>query len=275
VPELPEVETIRNELSPEIVGRRFTRVTVYDAMPVRQPDLEGFCRGLVGQKTSSLERRGKYLVFRLSNGGALIIHLKMTGVLLLNPEQADRYTRVVFQLDNGSQLIFADRRRLGSLWLVYDEKAIIGKLGPEPLSAEFSADALSRRLQKRRAPIKPVLLDQAVVAGIGNMYADEALFAAGIHPQRRANSLSLEETRDLHQAIHDVLSSAIGSKGASVDTYTRPDGGLGQAHFSFRVAHLGGRPCADCGTPIQRVTIRNRGSYFCPHCQKSPTNVPM
>jgi len=267
VPELPEVETIRNELSPEIVGRRFARVTVYDAMPVRQPDLEGFCRGLVGQKINGLERRGKYLVFRLSSGGALIIHLKMTGVLLLNPEQTGRYTRVVFQLDNGSQLIFADRRRLGSLWLVDDEKAIIGKLGPEPLSAEFSADALSRRLQKRRAPIKPVLLDQAVMAGIGNMYADEALFAAGIHPQRRANSLSLQETRDLHRAIHDVLSSAIGRKGASVDTYVRPDGGLGTAHFSFRVAHRGGRPCANCGTPIQRVTIRNRGSYFCPHCQ--------
>ena len=267
MPELPEVETIRNELSPEIVGRRFTRVTVYDAKPVRQPSVEGFCRGLEGQGIDSLERRGKYLVFRLSSGGALIIHLKMTGVLLLNPERTDRYTRVVFQFDNGSQLIFSDRRRLGSLWLVDDEKAIIGKLGPEPLAPEFTSETLAERLQKHRAPIKAVLLDQAFIAGIGNMYADEALFAARIHPQRRANSLSLQETQGLYQAIHDVLSSAIGRKGASVDTYTRPDGGLGTAHFSFRVAHRSGRPCTDCGTPIQRVTIRNRGSYFCPSCQ--------
>ena len=267
MPELPEVETIKNELSPYIVGRQFTGVTVCDAKLVRQPPVEEFRQKLLGQKVHSLERRGKYLIFHLSGGEALIIHLRMSGVLLLNSNQPDKYIRVVFHLDNGSQLIFADRRRLGALWLVENEQAIVGKLGPEPLAPEFTSETLAGRLQKHRAPIKAVLLDQTFVAGIGNMYADEALFAAKIHPLREANSLAPQEIRNLHQAIRDVLWSAIGSKGASVDTYKRPGGELGTAHFNFRVAHLGGKPCPICGATVQRLAIRNRGSYFCSNCQ--------
>lgn len=268
MPELPEVETIKSELSPHIVGRQFTGVTVYDAKPVRRPSVEEFCRELVGQKVERLERRGKYLVFHLSSGQTLIVHLKMTGVLLLNPGQVEAYVRVVFHLDNGSRLVFSDRRRLGALWLVDNEKVIISKLGPEPLAAEFTAEALAGRLQKHQAPIKAMLLDQAFLAGLGNMYADEVLFVTRIHPLRRANSLSSQEVQQLHQTIRDVLQSAIGNKGASIDTYTRPGGGLGTAHFNFRVAHRGGEPCPVCGTPIQRLAVRNRGSYFCPACQK-------
>jgi formamidopyrimidine-DNA glycosylase len=268
MPELPEVETIKDELSPHIVGRQFTGVTVCDAKIVKQPSVEEFRRKLVGQRINGLERRGKYLIFHLSGGMVLIIHLKMAGALLLNLKQTDRHTRVIFHLDNGSQLIFTDRRRLGALWLVENEQAIIGKLGPEPLAPEFTIETLAKRLYKRQAPIKAVLLDQAFVAGIGNMYADEALFAARIHPLRKANSLSPKEIKNLHKAIVDVLRSAIDSKGASVDTYKRPDGQLGTAHTNFKVAHRGGRPCPTCGTPIQRLAIRNRGSYFCPNCQK-------
>ena len=267
MPELPEVETIKSELLPHIIGRKFTGVTVCDAKLVRQPPVEEFCRKLEGQRVTSLERRGKYLIFHLSGGEVLIIHLRMSGALLLNPNQPDKYIRVVFHLDNGSQLIFADRRRLGALWLVENEQAIVGKLGPEPLAPEFTSESLAERLQKRRAPIKAVLLDQAFIAGIGNMYADEALFAAKIHPLREANSLAPQEIRNLHQAIRDVLWSAISSKGASVDTYKRPDGELGTAQFNFRVAHLGGKPCPICGAAIQRLAVRNRGSYFCPNCQ--------
>jgi len=268
VPELPEVETIRNELSPHIIGRQFTAVTVLDAKLVRQPSVKEFRQKLIGQKINSLERRGKYLIFHLYSGEVLIIHLKMSGALLLNPEQADRHTRVIFHLDNSSQIVFTDRRRLGAIWLVENEQSIIGKLGPEPLSLEFTPKTLAKRLQKHKAPIKAVLLDQAFIAGIGNMYADESLFAARIHPLRKANSLSSQEIRKLHTAIVNVLRSAIDSKGASVDTYKRPDGELGTAHSNFCVAHLGGKPCPACGTPIQRLAIRNRGSYFCPHCQK-------
>ena len=268
MPELPEVETIKNELSPHIIGRRLTEVTVLDAKLVRQPSVEELRQKLAGKKINSLERRGKYLIFHLSGGKALIIHLKMSGALLLNPEQADRHARVIFDLDNGSRIIFTDRRRLGALWLVENEQSIIGKLGPEPLIPAFTSRTLAERLQKHRAPIKAVLLDQAFIAGIGNMYADEALFAAGIHPLRQANSLSPREIENLHKAIVDVLRSAIGSGGASVDTYKRPEGELGTAHSSFCVAHRGGKPCPTCGTPIQRLAIRNRGSYFCPNCQK-------
>ena len=268
MPELPEVETIKNELSPHIVGRQFTRVTVCDAKMVRQPSVKELRRKLVGRRINGLERRGKYLIFRLSSSDVLIIHLKMAGALLLNPKQTDRHTRVIFDLDNGSRFIFTDRRRLGAIWLVENEQAIIGKLGPEPLAPEFTIETLAKRLHKRQAPIKAVLLDQAFLAGIGNMYADEALFAARIHPLRKANSLSHQEIRNLYKAIVDVLRSAINSKGASVDTYKRPDGELGTAHDNFHVAHRGGRPCPICNTPIQRLAIRNRGSYFCPNCQK-------
>jgi len=268
VPELPEVETIKNELSPYIVGRRFTKTTIRDTKPVRQPSVEEFHRKIVGQMINGLERRGKYLILRLSDGMALIIHLKMSGALLLNPEQADRHVRVIFHLDNDNQLVLTDRRRLGTIWLVENEQPIIGKLGPEPLAPRFTTQTLVKRLQKHKAPIKAVLLDQTFIAGIGNMYADEALFAARIHPLRKANSLSPQEIRRLHQAIRDVLQSAIDSKGASINTYKRPNGELGTAHSNFCVAHRGGKPCPICGTPIQRLAIRNRGSYFCPHCQK-------
>jgi formamidopyrimidine-DNA glycosylase len=268
LPELPEVETIKNELSSRLIGRRFANITVCDAKPVKQPSADDFQRGLIGLSIRDLTRRGKYLIFRLSGGNTLVIHLKMTGALLLNPKQTDSYARVIFHLDDGSRLVFIDRRRLGALWLLKNEQAIVGKLGPEPLDPEFTVETLSERLHKRQAPIKAILLDQGFIAGIGNMYADEALFAAKIHPLRKANSLSPQEIRKLHKAIVDVLQSAIDSKGASVDTYQRPDGRLGTAHDNFCVAHRGGKPCPVCGTPIQRLAVRNRGSYFCPKCQK-------
>ncbi|HIE17394.1 MAG TPA: bifunctional DNA-formamidopyrimidine glycosylase/DNA-(apurinic or apyrimidinic site) lyase [Dehalococcoidia bacterium] len=273
MPELPEVETIKNELSPHVVGRQFSGVSLCDAKLVRQPSAEELCHRLVGQKINALERRGKYLMFRLSHGGVLVLHLRMSGTLLLDPPQPDPYTRVVFHLDNGSQLVFSDRRRLGTIWLLDSEQAIIGKLGPEPLAPEFTPQTLAGRLHRYQAPIKAVLLDQTVIAGIGNMYADEALFSAGIHPLTKAASLSPEEVQRLYRAIHNVLQSAIADKGASTDTYKRPNGQLGSAHFNFRVAHRGGKPCPVCGTAIRRLAIRNRGSYFCPQCQGLQANV--
>ncbi len=269
MPELPEVETIKNELSPYVISRRFTDVTICDTKAVKQPSVNDFRRKLTGQSINGLERRGKYLIFRLSADKVLVIHLKMTGALLLNPKQTDRYARIIFHLDDGSQLVFTDRRRLGAMWLLENEQAVIGRLGPEPLDTEFTVKTLAERLHKRQAPVKAVLLDQGFIAGIGNMYADEVLFNAKIHPLRKADSLSTLEIMNLHKAIIDVLRSAIDSKGASVDTYKRPDGQLGTAHDNFRVAHRGGKPCPVCGTPIQRLAVRNRGSYFCPKCQKS------
>jgi len=267
MPELPEVETIKNELSPWVVGQSFTQVTILDTELVCGGSAEEVRRGLIGQKVESLDRRGKYLIFHLSNGRSLIIHLRMTGVLLLNPRGVDRYARAVFHFSNGHRLVLSDLRRLGLIWLVDDADTVVGKLGPEPLDESFTPGILGQRLSRHHIPVKAALLDQCIVAGIGNMYADEALFAARIHPLRKADALSPAEVQTLYHCIRRVLGAAIGSKGASVDTYVRPEGELGTAHFDFKVAHKGGEPCPVCDSTIQRVLVQNRGTCFCPRCQ--------
>jgi formamidopyrimidine-DNA glycosylase len=267
MPELPEVETIKNELSPWVVGQSFTKVTILDAKLVCGCSAKEVRRGLIGQKVKSLERRGKYLIFHLSNGRSLIIHLRMTGSLLLNPRGVDRYARAVFHFSNGRRLVFDDRRRLGVMWLVDDAHTVVCKLGPEPLDKKFTVSVLEQRLSRHHIPIKAALLDQCILAGIGNMYADEALFAARIHPLKKADELWPAEVGTLHNCIRRILRAAIGSKGASVDTYVRPEGELGTAHSDFKVAHKGGEPCPICGCTIERVPVQNRGTYFCPRCQ--------
>jgi len=274
MPELPEVETIKNELAPRVVKQGFTQVTILDSEVVCGGSAEEVRRGLIGQKIESLERRGKYLIFHLANGKSLIIHLRMTGVLLLDSKESDRYARAVFRLSNEHRLVFSDRRRLGMMWLVEDADTVLGKLGPEPLDESFTPGILGQRLSRHHIPIKAALLDQSIVAGIGNMYADEALFAARIHPLRKADELSPAEVQTLFHCVRKVLRAAISSKGASVDTYVRPQGELGTAHFDFKVAHKGGEPCAVCGSPIERVLVQNRGTYFCPRCQPSCSGPP-
>jgi len=270
MPELPEVETIKNELLPHILGRRVTGVTLLWEGIVRQPSVKEFYSHLIGQRLTGLTRRGKYLIFSLTSGEVLIIHLKMTGSLLVGQDSSEppKYTRAIIHLDKDINIFFRDPRKLGVMWLVQDADSVVGKLGPEPLEAGFTPQVLAQRLTNRTAPIKALLSDQTFIAGIGNMYADEALFAARIHPLRQGGSLSSEEVEHLHRAIQQVLWSAIGNKGASVDTYFRPDGTRGTAHFQFQVAHrLSGKLCPVCDTLIERIPIRNRGSYFCPKCQ--------
>jgi formamidopyrimidine-DNA glycosylase len=252
-----------------VVGRSFSGVTLNWPKAVLIPSPEAFSRSLVGKKLEKVDRRGKYLILRLATGEALILHLRMSGSLLLRPTpaQPDPYFRTIFLLDNGVELCFRDPRKFGMMWLVNDENSVVGKLGPEPLEPGFTPEALAKLLSNRSAPIKAVLCDQKVLAGIGNMYADEALFAAGIHPLKRANGLSREEILRLHMAVRQVLEDAIASSGASTSDYRRPGGELGAAHFAFRVAHRGGQPCPVCSTIIERIAIRNRGTYFCPKCQ--------
>ncbi len=267
MPELPEVETIRNELAPWIVGQSFRKVTISDPKAVCGCSAKEVRRGLIGQEVQRLGRRGKYLIFHLSDGNALIIHLRMTGSLLLDPSEDGRYVRAVFCLSNGHRFIFSDRRRLGKMWLVDDADAVVRKLGPEPLDKSCTPNVVRQRLRRHHIPIKAALLDQCIVAGIGNMYADEALFAARIHPLRKADDLSAKQARTLHNSIRQILEAAIGNKGASIDTYVRPEGELGTAHFDFKVAHRGGELCPVCGFPIERIVVQNRGTYFCPRCQ--------
>ncbi|HAV10879.1 MAG TPA: DNA-formamidopyrimidine glycosylase [Dehalococcoidia bacterium] len=267
MPELPEVETIKNELAPCITGRRIIAVELPDTWIVKEPIPDAFIKSLTGSTIKEIERRGKYLIVHLSNRKYLIIHLRMTGALLFNCPD-DRYVRAIFRFDGGDRLAFSDRRRLGVLRLVCSIRDLKNKLGPEPLDKGFTSKKLAEKFKGRNAPIKAVLLDQQVVAGVGNMYADELLFMAKIHPLRRTDSLTEKEIKTIHTSMLRVLKSAIAGKGASVDTYKRPDGNEGTAHTEFAVAHQLGKPCPRCSTPIQRLMIRNRGSYYCPSCQR-------
>lgn len=267
MPELPEVETIRRSLEPRLLGRCFIEVDVHDPTAVWGCSTAGeFSAGVKGRRVESLARRGKYLIFRLDGGKSLIFHLRMTGVLLL--DRPDREYRIKFVVDDGGSLLFLDRRRLGGVWLVGEEEEVIGRLGPEPLDEGFTPRLLGEILKGRRAPIKAVLLDQEAIAGLGNMYADEALFLSRVHPLRPACRLTPEELNRLHRSIREVLEMGIRAGGASVETYRLPDGAPGRAQLLFKVAHRAGEPCPVCAAPIERVSVRNRGAYFCPRCQK-------
>jgi formamidopyrimidine-DNA glycosylase len=270
MPELPEVETIRRDLEARVVGRSFRSVQLLWSKAVRQPSPEEFARRLSGQKIESLDRRGKYLIFHLSGGDALILHLRMSGWLNhASPgSPPELYSRNIFLLDDGSQIQFCDRRKLGAIWLVADPAEVVGKLGPEPLAPNFTPKLLKERLKKRSAPIKAVLCDQEVLSGVGNMYADEALFLAKIHPLKKAGDLSFKEITKLHQSIRQVLQTALEKRGATVSDYKDAEGRPGTAQLAFAVAHQRGKICPVCSTPIQRIVVRARGTYFCPSCQK-------
>jgi formamidopyrimidine-DNA glycosylase len=270
MPELPEVETIRRELAPKVIGRSFTGVELFWQKAVREPSPEEFCKRIAGKRIEGIHRRGKYLIFRLSGGKELIVHLKMTGVLLLSPKskRLQNYSTAIFRLDEGIHLHFLDQRKFGAIWLVDDENKVVGKLGPEALDSSFTPAVLRQLASKRHLPIKALLCDQHAIAGIGNMYADEALFAARIHPLKAANTLSDKEIGHLHSGIIEVLERGIKHKGASVSTYLLPGGEKGDAHSQFKVAHRRGKTCLVCGSPISRITIRGRGTYFCAHCQR-------
>jgi formamidopyrimidine-DNA glycosylase len=267
MPELPEVETIKNELSPRVLGHTIKDVDVFWNKMVRQPSLTEFRRCITGKTITALSRRGKYLFFHLNGDGVLVMHMKMTGSLLVNPSD-DRFSRAVFHLDDGTTVHFWDPRKFGVMWLADDESAVDAMLGPEPLNRAFTPAALAALLDDRKAPVKAVLLDQSIIAGIGNMYADEALFEARLHPLKPAGELTADEITRLHSAIRHVLRKALGKGGASVRNYIRPDGSPGTAHDEFVVAHGVGKNCPICGGPIERIVVRGRGTYICPRCQR-------
>jgi len=268
MPELPEVETIKNDLTPQIVGRVFTDVKLSWPKAVRETAPDEFRSRLIGQTIVGLERRGKYLIFRLSGGEALILHLRMSGALLLrSPSDADGFVRTVFSLDNGQELRFSDVRKMGMIWLVKDVREVTDKLGPEPFDAAFTPQVMAQGLSKRSAPIKSVLMDQSFIAGLGNIYADEALFEAKIYPLKRAKELSHQDVKRLHKAIREVLDQAIAHRGTSISNYVDPAGQRGSNQYHLRLPRHEGSPCKVCNTPIQRLRLGGRSSYFCPRCQ--------
>ncbi|MFH1486265.1 MAG: bifunctional DNA-formamidopyrimidine glycosylase/DNA-(apurinic or apyrimidinic site) lyase [Chloroflexota bacterium] len=276
MPELPEVETIRRDLARALTGRRFVDVDLLWPGVVRHPSPEDFQRCLVGQRIREVARRGKYLLIRLDSGDNLAMHLKMSGSLLLrSPSSAlDSYLRAVLTLDDGNQLRFYDPRKFGGMWLVAEEEAITCKLGPEPFDAAFTPEVLHSRLVRRAVPIKALLCDQFCLAGVGNIYADEALCDARIHPLRKAKDITLEEAERLHAAIRSVLERAIGNRGTTfrkeslTNQYRDAYGEAGRNEDALLVTRRAGAPCSCCGTPLQRIPIRGRGTYFCPDCQR-------
>ena len=274
MPELPEVENVVRALRPSLVGRTVTGISIHWDRTIGSPDPQSFTAYLVGERIRSVGRRGKWIVIGLEGNETLLIHLRMTGRLIWESTgyAEDRYVRVALSLDDGSCLRFSDQRKFGRLILTDDPSSVLGDLGPEPLSPAFTVDRLARMLAKRRGRIKPLLLNQRFLAGLGNIYADESLWQARIHPLRCANTLTPEEVAQLHAAIRSVLRAAIESGGTSLpdQTYRRPDGELGS--FIEELAAYGreGEPCSRCGEPIERIRVSQRSTHFCPHCQPAP-----
>jgi formamidopyrimidine-DNA glycosylase len=270
MPELPEVETIRAELAPRLTGRLLARVEILDPRLTRPVDLFEVAEELEGDRIVAVERRGKYLVLRLESGLALLVHLRMTGGFAFEPTT---HERAVVELDDGTRLVYRDIRRFGT-WLVLEdaelEPYLAAKHGPEPLGPRFTSDWLTARLATRRAAVKAVLLDQRVVAGLGNIYADEALWRARVNPLRPAASLTRDEVGRLHRAIRAALRAGIERQGSTLRDYARPDGSAGSMQEEFRVYGRDGLPCPRCGTPIAKARVGGRGTWFCPRCQPLP-----
>ncbi|MGH2954846.1 MAG: bifunctional DNA-formamidopyrimidine glycosylase/DNA-(apurinic or apyrimidinic site) lyase, partial [Solirubrobacterales bacterium] len=293
MPELPEVETVRRQLEPAVVGRTIERAEVLDerwTRPVAPPEVEA---ALAGRRIEAVERRGKYLIVRLDDGAALVMHLRMTGNLLLRPPQSDsvadlmeterlggprlyegsadvRYLRSRILLDDGAELLFIDARRFGHAVVLGEgeiEAYFAARLGFEPLSDELTAEGLCTLAAGRRAPLKSFLLNQAGIAGIGNIYADEALWRARLHPLSPAGSMKHEHCEALREGIVGALELALEMRGSSIDDYRDLRGERGSMQDEFLVHTREGEACPRCGETIRRVVVSGRSTYFCPGCQ--------
>lgn len=274
MPELPEVETVVRGLRGPLVGRTALDVICTQPSVIRPADPAAFRARLAGQRFTAIERRAKYIVCRLSGGDVLVVHLKMTGRLYVTDDSAvhdsDRWAHLVIQLDGGQQLRFSDMRRFGFAALAADLAEVTPSLGPEPLSEDFTLAGFRAALKGRHRAIKALLLDQAFLAGVGNIYADEALFRAQIHPLRPADRLSRAAADRLFAAIRAVLQAGIEREGASVNWYRKPDGTQGSAQMYFDVYDRAGQPCTRCGGAIEKIRVAQRGTHYCPHCQRAP-----
>jgi len=274
MPELPEVETVRARLAPVLTGRRFERVEIHDPRLVRPYEPAEVAAELEGERVAAVERRGKYLIVRFESGRVLLIHLRMTGSLRHTSGDLaeDTHRRAVVRLDNGSDVAYRDVRRFGT-WLLLEpgelEPYLDSRVGEEPLDALFTAARLGERLSGRRAPIKAALLDQRTLAGMGNIYVDEALWRARIHPLRAAESLDRNELRRLHKGVRAALEAGIARQGSTLRDYALPDGASGSMQHEFKVYGRGGEPCDRCGTPIAKTRVAGRGTWFCSTCQPS------
>ena len=277
MPELPEVETYVRALEPLLLGKTVLKAEVRWPRTIAAPNADRFTDLVRGRSFSSFGRRGKYMLLHLDSGETLVVHLRMTGELRLlpptrpgvgaAPTPIDKHTHVLFDLDTSEQLRFRDTRKFGRIWLVEDSATVVGNLGPEPLDEDFVPQTLARSLAGRKASIKALLLNQNVLAGVGNIYADESLFRARIDPRRAGGSLALDEIERLHLALRDVLLAGIEAQGSSVQNYAPPTGAKGGFQEQFQVFRRSGEPCFVCGTSIGRTVLAQRSTHFCPACQ--------
>jgi formamidopyrimidine-DNA glycosylase len=274
MPELPEVETIRRQLAPHLEGRTLDEVEILDPRWTRPEAPEAVREELRGRVVEEVGRSGKYLVWRLSGERYLLMHLRMTGALLFDPPADPPHTRVRFALDGGHRLVYNDPRRFGTGHLVIGAAArdayLSARLGIEPLTPAFTAAHLRAQARGRSAPVKSFVLDQRRIAGVGNIYADEALFRAGIHPLRPAGSLKGAQFEALREAIEHALTAGIDAKGATIDDFRHVDGAQGSFQDLFCVHQREGEPCPVCGTPIRKLVVGGRGTYVCERCQPRP-----
>jgi formamidopyrimidine-DNA glycosylase len=287
VPELPEVETIRRQLEPELLGRRIEGATVHDERWTRPEPTALVEAGLAGRRIESVERRGKYLILRLDDGSALLMHLRMTGNLLLaegteppsgrlgaqrlyEASTDHAYLRAELALDDGRRLLFTDPRRFGHAALLPADEIdpyLDSRLGVEPLSDDLTAELIGRVAEGRLAPLKSFLLDQRGIAGIGNIYADEALHRAELHPLSPAGSMRPEHWEALREGIVGALEAGLVNGGASIDDYRDSRGEKGSMQDEFLVHTREGEECPRCGGRINRIVVGGRSTYFCPECQ--------
>jgi formamidopyrimidine-DNA glycosylase len=266
MPELPEVETIARGLQPLLAGRRILSAQLLWERTLAEPGVDEFYARLLGQTIHSTGRRGKFLMLNLSND-TMLIHLRMSGDLLVEVSDAPPAThhRLMLALDNGQRLAFNDTRKFGRVWLVQDPQAILSRLGPEPFDPMLTPAVFYTRLHAVRRQLKPLLLDQSFLAGLGNIYTDEALHLARLHPLTPANALDEEHAARLLLSIRSVLEEGIRRHGASIDWVYR--GGDFQNYF--HVYQRAGQPCPVCGTPVERIVVGQRGTHYCPVCQPS------
>ena len=270
MPELPEVEYVARQLREDLVGHIIEGVVVSWPRSVQGMSLEEFAARLAGRRVVGVARRGKYLLVQLDGEETLVVHRRMSGNLILSPPASDvLYVRVAFTLDDGRRLLYSDPRKFGRLTVAADEDLprLFATLGPEPLDETFTGEALLERLHDQRRAIKAALLDQEVVAGLGNIYADESLYRAGIHPLRPAGSLTPEEAAALRDAIQATLLTGIAHGGTTFGRHRDAYNEAGTNLEHVEVYRHTGEPCPRCGTPIQRIVVAQRGTHFCPSCQ--------
>ena len=270
MPELPEVETLRRGLARALPGRRVTGVTVHERR-LRRPLAKTFEQSLVRRRIEAVRRRAKYLLLDLDDGNVWLVHFGMSGTLVVRPGNAPlrTHTHVVVALDDGSTLHFHDPRRFGLMCVgPPDELPEIGALGVEPLDAEFSPEFLHRAARRQRRAVKSLLMDQRLVVGIGNIYANEILFAAGIRPTRRTSRVTRADAERIVAATAEVLGAALAARGSSISDYRDERGEPGAFQDRFRVYERDGKPCVRCGATVRRRVIIGRSSFYCPNCQR-------